>query len=125
MTLRFKLQLVMISDDEDVWVDDDVVVLDKRHDRVEHLSLSLDAPGGTAASGTDPACFVPGNPGTLLELTAWAAEAELARPLARAPRAACCPAPGAQPKNSSSPYVSTGVTQHSAARPPRIWKTWQ
>jgi len=51
MTLRFKLQPVVISDDEDVCVDNDVVVLDKRHDRVEHLSLSLDAPGGTAASG--------------------------------------------------------------------------
>ena len=39
--LAVKLQLVVISDDEDVCVDDDVVVLDKQHDRVDHVSLSL------------------------------------------------------------------------------------
>ena len=37
MPLRFKLQLVVMSDDDEVCVDD-VVVLDKQHER---LGLSL------------------------------------------------------------------------------------
>ena len=40
MPLRFKLQLVVMSDDNEVCVDD-VVVLDKQHERLEHLGLSL------------------------------------------------------------------------------------
>jgi len=40
MSLRFKLQLVVMSDDDEVCVDD-VVVLDKQHERLEHLGLSL------------------------------------------------------------------------------------
>jgi DNA-directed RNA polymerase subunit RPC12/RpoP len=40
MPLRFKLQLVVMSDDNEVCVDD-VVVLDKQHARLEHLGLSL------------------------------------------------------------------------------------
>jgi hypothetical protein len=40
MTVRIKLQLVVIADDEEVCVDD-VVVLDKQHERLEHLGLSL------------------------------------------------------------------------------------
>jgi hypothetical protein len=41
MPLRFKLQLVVISDDDKEVCVDRVVVLDKQHDRVEHLGLSL------------------------------------------------------------------------------------
>jgi hypothetical protein len=41
MPLRFKLQLVVMADDQEVCVDD-VVVLDKQHDRLEHIGLSLD-----------------------------------------------------------------------------------
>jgi hypothetical protein len=40
MPLRFKLQLVMIADDDDECVED-VVVLDKQHERLEHIGLSL------------------------------------------------------------------------------------
>lgn len=40
MSLRFKVQLVVMADDHDVSVDD-VVVLDKQHDRLEHIGLSL------------------------------------------------------------------------------------
>jgi hypothetical protein len=40
VTLRFKLQLVVMSDDQEVCVND-VVVLDKQHERLEHLGLSL------------------------------------------------------------------------------------
>jgi hypothetical protein len=39
MPLRFKLQLVVMSDDNEVCVDD-VVVLDKQPDRVEHFGLN-------------------------------------------------------------------------------------
>jgi hypothetical protein len=40
VTLRFKLQLVVMSDDQEVCVND-VVVLDKQQERLEHLGLSL------------------------------------------------------------------------------------
>ena len=40
MTLRFKLQLVVMTDDEEMCVDE-IVVLDKQHERLEHLGLSL------------------------------------------------------------------------------------
>ena len=36
MTLRFKLQLVVMADDEQVCVDE-VIVLDKQSERLEHL----------------------------------------------------------------------------------------
>jgi hypothetical protein len=40
MALRFKLQLVVVADDEQVSVDD-IVVLNKDHERPEHLGLTL------------------------------------------------------------------------------------
>jgi hypothetical protein len=40
MTLRFKLQLVVMADDEEMCVNE-VVVLDKQHEWLEHLGLSL------------------------------------------------------------------------------------
>ncbi len=40
MSLRFKLQLVVMADDTEVGIDD-VVVLDKQHERLEHIGLSL------------------------------------------------------------------------------------
>ena len=40
MSLRFKVQLVVTADDHEVCVDE-VVVLDKQHDRLEHIGLSL------------------------------------------------------------------------------------
>jgi len=40
MALRFKLQLVIVADDEQVFVDD-VVELNKDHERLEHLGLTL------------------------------------------------------------------------------------
>ena len=40
MSLRFKLQLVVMADDNEVCIDD-VVVLDKQHERLEHVGLSL------------------------------------------------------------------------------------
>src|SRR5215831_9440054 len=41
MSLRFKLQLVVMADDNQVCIDD-VVVLDKQHEQLEHIGLSLD-----------------------------------------------------------------------------------
>jgi hypothetical protein len=38
--LRFKVQLVVMDDDQEACVDD-VVVLDKQHERLEHIGLSL------------------------------------------------------------------------------------
>jgi hypothetical protein len=40
MPVRFKLQLVVMADDNEVCVDD-VGVLDKQHERLEHIGLSL------------------------------------------------------------------------------------
>ena len=40
MALRFKLQLVVMADDNEVCTQD-VVVLDKQHLRLEHVGLSL------------------------------------------------------------------------------------
>lgn len=40
MSSRFKLQLVVMADDNEVCVDD-VVVLDKQHERLEHIGRSL------------------------------------------------------------------------------------
>jgi len=40
MPLRFKLQLVVMADDNQECIED-VVVLDKRHERLEHIGLSL------------------------------------------------------------------------------------
>jgi hypothetical protein len=40
MALSLKLQLVVVADDEQVFVDD-VVVLNKEHERLEHLGLTL------------------------------------------------------------------------------------
>jgi hypothetical protein len=40
MTLRYKLQLVVMADDEEMCVEE-IVVLDKQHERLEHLGLSL------------------------------------------------------------------------------------
>jgi hypothetical protein len=40
MLMRFKLQLVVMADDDEVCIDD-LVVLDKQHDRLEHIGLSL------------------------------------------------------------------------------------
>jgi hypothetical protein len=40
MALRFKLQLVLVADDEQVSVDD-LVVLDEGYERLEHLGLTL------------------------------------------------------------------------------------
>jgi hypothetical protein len=57
VSFRFKVQLVVMADDQEVCVDD-VVVLDKQHKRLEHIGLSLteakNAADGTAASGGDP-----------------------------------------------------------------------
>jgi hypothetical protein len=39
MTVRFKLQLVVMADDEEVC--EEIVMLDKQHERLEHLGLSL------------------------------------------------------------------------------------
>jgi hypothetical protein len=41
MAVRFKLQLVVMADDTEVCIDD-VVVLDKQHEQVEHIGLSID-----------------------------------------------------------------------------------
>jgi hypothetical protein len=38
MSLRFKVQLVVMADDHEVCVDD-VVVLDKQRERLEHIGL--------------------------------------------------------------------------------------
>jgi hypothetical protein len=41
MALQFKLQLVVVTDEgEQVFVDD-IVVLNKEHERLEHLGLTL------------------------------------------------------------------------------------
>jgi hypothetical protein len=40
MSLRFKLQLVVMADDREVCIDE-VLVLDKQHERLEHVGLSL------------------------------------------------------------------------------------
>jgi hypothetical protein len=40
MAVRFKLQLVVMADDTEVCTDD-VVVLDKQHEQLEHIGLSL------------------------------------------------------------------------------------
>jgi hypothetical protein len=40
MALRFKLQFVVVADDEQV-SGDEIVVLDKDHERLEHLGLTL------------------------------------------------------------------------------------
>ena len=40
MALRLKLQLVVVTDDEQVSVDD-IVVLNKEHEQLEHLGLTL------------------------------------------------------------------------------------
>jgi hypothetical protein len=40
MPLRVKLQLVVMADNNEVCIDD-VVVLDRQHERLEHVGLSL------------------------------------------------------------------------------------
>ncbi len=40
MVLRFKFKLVVVADDEHVSVDD-IVVLNKDHERLEHVGLTL------------------------------------------------------------------------------------
>ena len=41
MALRFKLQLVVVADDDQPVCVDDLVVLDKDHERLEQLGLTL------------------------------------------------------------------------------------
>jgi hypothetical protein len=41
MSLRFKLQLVVMADDNELCIDD-VVVLDKQHEQPEHIGVSLE-----------------------------------------------------------------------------------
>jgi hypothetical protein len=96
MSLCFKLQLVVMADDDEVCVDD-VVVLDKQHERLEHVGLSL----GEAKA-------------LLLELQRQVVIRQLAPRLA--------PASAAPPESSRTRLVSrigTATPMSSAAIPAR------
>ena len=41
MALRFKLQLVVVADDDEQVCVDEIVLLNKEHERLEHLGLTL------------------------------------------------------------------------------------